>query len=99
MPVNFIIKTLAIVGGMTLVCFIVDIVLLVKDALKEVAHRKHIEYVQKHRFDKPPLAKCYCIDCESWDKETQKCRVHLGWYTADNWFCWAAYPRDTIDDQ
>ena len=98
MPVNFIIKTLAIFGGMALICFIVVIVCLIKDTLEEVAHHKHIEYIQKHRFDKPPLAKCYCIDCRSWNKFNQNCGAHDGWRTADDWFCWEAEPRVNFED-
>lgn len=96
---ELLIKILAIIGAFILWLFIMFIVSSIGECLKERAHRKKIEYIQKHRFDKPPLAKCYCIDCISWNKETQECCVHPGWYTADNWFCREAYPRDTIDDQ
>lgn len=49
-------------------------------------------YRQKHRFDKPPIAECYCIDCEyySSDDGNHICSAHYGWYVADNWFCWSA---------
>lgn len=56
-----------------------------------VQHRKRC-YEYKHRFDKPPVAKCYCIDCEYWDKETHYCAALHGFRTADDWFCWRASP-------
>lgn len=49
-------------------------------------------YEYNHRFDKPPVAKCYCIDCEYWDKETHYCAALHGFSTADDWFCWRASP-------
>jgi hypothetical protein len=47
----------------------------------------------KHRFDKPPLADCYCIDCKSYNRENGRC-YRLNRSTADNWFCWNAEPID-----
>lgn len=54
--------------------------------------------IRKHRFDKPPLAKCYCRDCEEWhpsehDPSEGKCWNRVGGVTADCWFCWEATPR------
>ncbi len=47
----------------------------------------------KHRFDKPPLADCYCIDCKSYNRENERC-YRLNRSTANNWFCWNAEPID-----
>lgn len=47
----------------------------------------------KHRFDKPPLADCYCIDCKFYNRENERC-YRLKRSTADNWFCWNAEPID-----
>ena len=46
----------------------------------------------KHRFDKPPTAKCYCIDCKYHDNETGRCGG-FGEFIADDRFCWKADPR------
>lgn len=53
----------------------------------------------KHRFDKPPVAKCYCKDCmhysrniELGGKADDLCMTHKGWHVAENWFCWVAEP-------
>lgn len=50
-------------------------------------------YKVKHRFDKPPLAKCYCKDCK-YHGYNGKCYSFTERYTADNWFCsWAERKR------
>ena len=64
----------------------------INDYIIGVKHR----YQRKHRFDKPPTAKCYCIDCEnysSWEDDDHICFAHNGWHVADNWFCWSATPK------
>lgn len=65
----------------------------IKSLTEELMYR----HKRKHRFDKPPLAKCYCIDCENWHKDNEKCWV-LGRCTGDNWFCQDALPRDKDPD-
>ena len=55
--------------------------------------RLKYRYEIKHRFDKPPTAKCYCRDCVRHDSKTNRCYKFDGWYTAPSWFCWDADPR------
>lgn len=51
------------------------------------------QYRIKHRFDKPPTAKCYCRDCKKWEPETGKCYDHCNSrLMADNLFCCFAEP-------
>lgn len=51
-------------------------------------------YQYKHRFDKPPVAKCYCKDCE-YRSKYEECHILGGTLkVADNWFCWRANPRE-----
>lgn len=51
-------------------------------------------YQYKHRFDKPPTAKCYCIDCKHHGKDG-KCNDFVMYIkTEDEWFCWRAEPRE-----
>lgn len=64
--------------------------------LREVFSRTIFNYKWKHRFDKPPKAKCYCQDC----------RFHGGQYpnscklpgisrcTPPEGFCYEAEPRE-----
>lgn len=74
--------------------------ILVTTAIKELVIKTKYRYERKHRFDKPPLARCYCLDCEYWHKhmdETEgSCWAHGGWTTADNWFCWEANPKELV---
>ena len=60
---------------------------------KELIARKRYHYMIKHRFDKPPTAECYCIDCRLHGEDNQ-CFKFNGWRTADEWFCWDAEPKD-----
>ena len=58
--------------------------------IDEVKHK----YRYKHRFDKPPTAKCYCIDCKYHDNKNGLCSILNYSYTADSWFCYNADPRE-----
>ncbi len=62
-----------------------------------IDHRKYL-YRVKHRFDKPPTAKCYCRDCARHDNESGRCYKFKEWLTADCWFCWDAEPRKKEDE-
>ena len=57
----------------------------------DIREQKAWEYKYKHRFDKPPTAKCYCIDCEMYGgkEHDDKC-FKFDWYVASDWFCWDA---------
>jgi hypothetical protein len=81
------------------VCFSIGIVFLllctfikfIKDKLEE---RKR-KYIYKHRFDEPPIAKCYCHDCKYYDISTSKCNdINGSRLMADWWFCCFAEPRE-----
>lgn len=68
-------------------------IIAVKEEISDaIRKRKHI-YEIKHRFDKPPTAKCYCIDCKR-HSEDGECHKFNGWRTADTWFCWDAEPNE-----
>ena len=61
--------------------------------LKIEEHQR--QYRVKHRFNKPPTAKCYCRDCKFWIPENGECHAShtaKGYYMADNWFCYSAEP-------
>lgn len=89
---------LAIFG---LICFgtiLATIIAFLWNEFKEWIIRLKYDYKVKHRFDKPPTAKCYCIDCTHHDDHTKQC-YRFGQTTkeyrctADCWFCWEANPR------
>lgn len=83
------------------ICTILGIVFLFGIMLYEIIADKlrdlKWQYKYKHRFDKPPTAKCYCKDCKYYKVEDgyfNRCtRGHIAhWTIADNDFCWQAEP-------
>jgi hypothetical protein len=85
---------LVFLGVVTLCVLICGVIFAVYSALKDQIDRWKYNYRIKHRFDKPPTAKCYCVDCEHHSNETQRCYGFEGQYTADSWFCWQATPKE-----
>lgn len=86
------VTALAFVGAIALFIAVLLLVLLAGEALGEFTERKQREYQYKHRFDKPPTAKCYCVDC-IWYCNCI-CTKH-GWSLADDYFCYNATPRNS----
>ena len=66
-------------------------------------NRTKYKHKMARRFDKPPLAKCYCHDCKTWyerddDSMIGKCIGFANKYTAADCFCKYAKPRKTDPD-
>ena len=53
-------------------------------------------YRVRHRFGRKPVAKCYCKDCEDWNREKERC-MPFDKYCPDNGFCHLASPRPRRD--
>lgn len=91
-------NVLAILGDsatiVALGCLIIVAIYGISEKFEEMRYLHRI----KHRFDKPPTAKCYCVDCDM-HQENGCCEKFEGWITADNWFCWSATPRDANSDK
>ena len=90
-------KLFAIFGIIALTAIIFVIGKLFFDAICELIDRKKWEYEYKHRFNKPPTAKCYCKDCKWWIKENNRCVsdvISSKRYTPDNGFCYEAEARE-----
>ena len=64
----------------------------VKERISVLIHDIKYRHKQKHRFDKKPQAKCYCVDCKYWNAENHQCNCK-SLYTTDSWFCSDAKPR------
>ena len=80
---------IAMVAGCvaTIVCYAFD-------RLRDVVRGWRWEYKYKHRFDKPPMAACYCKDCK-WHSEKDNQCSNVTWadrHTPDNGFCYEAEP-------
>lgn len=57
------------------------------------------KYRDKHKFEKPPTAKCYCIGCQLWyahdnDRSMGRCEAWTGYHTSAEEFCSRGFPRD-----
>jgi hypothetical protein len=87
---------LELFGFCTLICMGCFLIYVLWCGLVELVDILKRRYIIKHRFDKPPTAKCYCRDCVRHDDENQRCYKFDGWYTADSWFCWDAEPRKEV---
>ena len=82
-----------VASGATLVAIIMFIVMRLYYFIVEKIEELKYDYKVKHRFDKPPLAKCYCKDCK-YHEDNGKCYSFTTRHTADNWFCsWAERKR------
>ena len=88
------IEILAIIGAICSIAFIGYVLVFAALLLYlgEFIDKAKYKYRYKHRFDKPPTAKCYCIDCKYHDNETSRCSG-FGEFIADDRFCWKADPR------
>ena len=81
---------IAIGGSLLLIATI--IFEFIRDKIQDLKR----DYRIKHRFDKPPTAKCYCVDCTYYNSESGRCyRFHEKdrRLVADCWFCYEAEPR------
>lgn len=87
------VSVLAFIGGLCLIGAILGIIAAVVTEIKGLIIKQKWRHKYKHRFDKPPTAKCYCKDCRLHSDETNRCGKFDGWHTADNCFCWDAKPR------
>ena len=93
------IEILALIGAVASLAIIGCMLAFAWMYLEEFIDNAKYKYRYKHRFDKPPTAKCYCIDCGYHDNETGQC-YRFGETTkeyrctGDNWFCCDADPRE-----
>ena len=90
---RFVVVFFAFLGVVFMALLIVSITEAIATAVRERTRRKLKEYEYKHRFDKPPTAECYCVDCWYRDNENSKCRRYE-LCVADDWFCKDAMPDE-----
>lgn len=90
------IEFLATIGAAMLIFIAAVVITIANFYFARFVEKKKREYKIKHRFDKPPKAKCYCIDCVSWNRNSSRCD-NFDRYMADNWFCCQAEPRKKVE--
>lgn len=81
------------VGAVAILGFIALTIDIFICNVREFINSVKLKYKQKHRFDKAPTAKCYCVDCGYHDNETGRC-CKFDLYTEDDWFCCDGEPRE-----
>lgn len=82
----------------TLYLFVFFIAMFITFILEKIEKLRK-EYKIKHKFDKPPAAKCYCKDCLCYNDEDAIASGYghcgyLGLDVDDDWFCWQAMPKE-----
>lgn len=89
---------LALIGVFTIMAILALFIMIATDSIKTLIKNKKRDYQIKHRFDKPPTAKCYCVDCvyyEPYEAEGStmgKCCYNSNRSFNDNHFCAMAEP-------
>lgn len=66
---------------------------------KERIHLSIKKYRDKHKFEKPPTAKCYCIGCHLWyadnkERTMGRCGAWMDYHTSPEEFCSRGFPRN-----
>lgn len=93
LAINFFTAIGLAVSIVFILTIIIGLLMLITD---KIEHLKY-EYKYKHRFNKKPIAKCYCKDCvHQYEKYKNKYCEENDRYVADDWFCWKATPH--VDD-
>lgn len=96
---NMIIDLFTIIGFLVVVCVLYFSITGLLEVIANSIRKAKRRYQIKHRFDKPPTAKCYCKDCRWYDedgifnfeREGHCKRIDLT--VNDDWFCWMADPK------
>ena len=87
---------LMMTGACTILFVLVMVSNQIRKVIGELIDNLRWKYKHKHRFDKPPTAKCYCKDCVYYLKNPQfKCKQgHINgvWNMMENDFCSYAKP-------
>ena len=90
-------EVLCFFGLVLVVLMAVGLFIFVYSTVDEWYDLKKRRWKDDHRFDKPPIGRCYCISCGNWivlntDKTSGYC---LEWkkYTGDCEFCARSYKR------
>lgn len=87
-------KGIVFIAGILCIAVVTTLLFLTaKEAICNWIAKKKWEYKYKHRFDKKPVAKCYCKDCKYFEEKAEKCTFFRSYHVLDNWFCSSAKPK------
>lgn len=82
---------LAFLGLVTFIMLVLFSLLLILTGVGELFSKAVWRYKYKHRFDKKPMAKCYCKDCVYFTSLDRRCTHHYT-YAEESDFCNHARP-------
>ena len=86
------------VGFATVGLLCVAILYFIVNFILNGIHEAVWVYKYKHRFDKPPTAACYCIDCRFHGDGIDRTRCtryeDIVFQTAEDCYCQAAEPKE-----
>lgn len=83
---------LALFGGAMIVGLLVIAIMMLWELLKDQINMAIYRHKRKHRFDKDPIAECYCKDCVYYSIAFERCSTY-GRCMRDNDFCSLATPN------
>ena len=85
---EFIKNGLALFGGCVVIIFAYLVILMfwewIRDQIDMAVYRRK----RKHRFDKKPIAECYCKDCVQYTSYDEQCHKFHQFVRDNNFCCW-----------
>lgn len=83
-----------ILGATALMTLITGAICGIWEVILNKIKDKKRQYNIQHKFDKPPVADCYCIDCVHYHCESNTCDLPgIERHTPYNGFCYEAHSR------
>lgn len=95
---NEISKISSLIGAAVMIFGVISLIVYICERIAKFVKQKAYERKMKHRFDKPPIAKCYCKDCVYASGVNSRCDYNNN-HGCDDWFCADATPRKHDPDQ
>lgn len=86
-----------LIGIFTSAAMVVLIILLLGDWIVNLVAEAKYKHHIKHRFDKPPVASCYCVDCIHYEHDRSSCQYMNG--GGQSCFCWRATPKENNEQE
>ena len=85
-------ESLSVIGFGTVIVFCSICTYLVVYGIARGVRILKYCYKEKHRYDKPPTAKCYCKDCTFHNNGVRYGLINA--YTSDEFFCCMAERKE-----
>ena len=89
-------------AGIGIMALAVTAFVILANVFVEAKERIHLslkKYRDRHKFEKPPTAKSYCIGCHLWyadnkERTMGRCEAWTDYHTSPEEFCSRGFPRD-----